>query len=204
MPPNPTPETPTAKAPNASAPWPMILVTVLVGIFAIVLTYVALLPPAPQADNRLHLLSKGFPVLLKTTNSMERETLDFILNSGNDITDPRIAPYAQRPMGLTALSRAYAQMLPENARIFLSGMVGKENTSRGGYYFFLRNYLFPRELEISLGKPATYVSDDTAWMDGIDCTDPEVLRTNGFDLFLRFSSDNNITPIPLTAKGAGQ
>jgi len=202
MPSNPS-ETLPAQTTNP-AQWPAILVTVLVGVFALTLIYPAVFATDPQGQNRMHLLSKGFPVLRNNENPMQRDTLDFILNGGNDITDPRIAPYVQRPMGLAALSRAYDQMLPKNARVFLSGMVGKENTSREGYYFFLRNYLFPRDVEISLGKPAVYLSDDTPWMDGIDCTDPDVLRTNGFDLFLKFGSDNSITPIPLTPNGGGQ
>ncbi|HEX4343518.1 MAG TPA: hypothetical protein VH255_09010, partial [Verrucomicrobiae bacterium] len=127
-----------AKTSTASSQWPIILATVLIGIFALALVWPSFVPPNQQTETRLHTLSKGFSVLLNNKNPMQRDTLDFIMNGGNDITDPRIAPYAERPMGLAALSRAYDQMLPKNARIFLSGMVGKENTSREGYYFFLR------------------------------------------------------------------
>ena len=99
---------------------------------------------------------------------------------------------------LSAYSRALDKAIDPSARVFLSGMIGKENGGRRGYYFFLRNYLFPRELEISLGRPSVFHNE---WTDGTDCDSPDILRTNGFDLFLRFGNDGNISLIPLTEKG---
>lgn len=196
----PTTKTPAKQSARIPSPWPTILLTILVGIFAAFLALPQIFP-GEQGKINLPTLNKGVPVLRETTNTIQRDSLDFLLNGGADITDPRVASYVQRPIGLAALCRAYDQILPKDAEIFLSGMVGKENTSRGGYYFFLRNYLFPRSLRISLGQPAIYRSDDEVWWDGVDCESPEILKTNGFDLFLRFGSDNSITPIPLTQRG---
>jgi len=99
---------------------------------------------------------------------------------------------------LSAYGRALDRAIDPTARVFLSGMIGKQNGGRRGYYFFLRNYLFPRELEISLGRPSVFHNE---WTDGTDCDSADVLRTNGFDLFLRFGNDGNISIIPLTQKG---
>jgi hypothetical protein len=100
-------------------------------------------------------------------------------------------------VGLCAYGRQLDGVLPKDAHVFLSGMIGQENAPRLGYYFFLRNYLFPREVEISLDHNSVYRE---AWFDGVPCESPAVLQTNGFDLLLKFE-DNNIQIIPLTEKG---
>ena len=66
-----------------------------------------------------------------------------------------------------------------------------------GYYFFLRNYLFPREVEISLGDKAIF---HEGWFSGTPCDSPAELQTNGFDLLLRYGP-NGFALVPLTQKG---
>jgi hypothetical protein len=155
-------------------------VTLVIGIVAIWLAW----PQFSQSSD---------PNALATLKDLETRRLPQMLRA----TDP----IQREGVGLSVYGRQLDRALPKDARVFLSGMVGKENASRGGYYFFLRNYLFPRKLEISLGQPAVYKSDGSVWVDGNPCDSPDVLRTNGFDLFLRFGNDNNIQIIPLTQKG---
>jgi hypothetical protein len=45
---------------------------------------------------------------------------------------------------LAAYARALDRSLAPEARVFVSGILGKENGTRIGVYYFLRNYLFPR------------------------------------------------------------
>jgi len=181
MPPNPTLEATPVRPPGKAAQWPIIVTTVLAAVFAFALVWPEIFPSPEQANGpTLANLNRRVPLLSATSDPIERDKYG---------------------IGLAAYGRMFDRAIPTNARVFLSGMVGKENTSRGGYYFFIRNYIFPHELEISLGKPAIYTSDGEAYMDVQDCTDPEVLRTNGFDVFLKFGSDNQIQYIPLTEKG---
>jgi hypothetical protein len=81
------------------------------------------------------------------------------------------------------LGRQLDKALPEDARVFFSGMVGETNGPKLGYYYFLRNYLFPRDVQISLGTNLTY---GEGWFDGTPCDSPEELATNGFDLLIRY------------------
>jgi len=100
---------------------------------------------------------------------------------------------------LSAYGRALDRALPREARIFLSGMISKDNGTRTGYYFFLCNYLFPRTVDVSLDGKTVY---HEGWFEGIPCDSPDELRTNGFDLLLRMATNsNNIEIIPLTPKG---
>ena len=101
--------------------------------------------------------------------------------------------------GFNAFARQLDQKLPRDARIFLSGMIGKNNESQVGYYFVLRNYLFPRTVAISLDEKPVF---HDGWFEGIPCDSPGELRTNGFDLLLGFSTNNTLRVIPLTQKGA--
>ena len=100
--------------------------------------------------------------------------------------------------GFNAFARQLDRTLPKDARIFLSGMLGKSNASQLGYYFILRNYLFPRTVAVSLdGKPVL----QEGWFEGIPSDSPSELRANGFDLLLGFSTNNTLRVIPLTQKG---
>jgi len=101
---------------------------------------------------------------------------------------------------LSAYGRTLDRALAPNARVFLSGMIGEANGPKLGYYFFLRNYLFPREVAISLGTDPVY--HEAGWFSGTSCDSPAELQTNGFDLLLRMpTNSNNIEIIPLTQKG---
>jgi hypothetical protein len=155
-----------------------LLVTTVVGIVACGLV-LAELAPAPSLEGKVKLsaLNQRLAVLRQIDDPIKR--------------DSYCVP-------LSAYSRALDRAIDKDARIFVSGMVGKENAGRGGYLYFLRNYLFPRDIEISLGRPAVF---DNEWRDGTDCDSPEMLRTNGFDLLLRFGTNDNISIIPLTERG---
>jgi hypothetical protein len=98
---------------------------------------------------------------------------------------------------LSAYGRSLDRALDKDARVFFSGMVGKTNGGKGGYYFFLSNYLFPRDVDLSLGTNAIFHQEH---FEGVDCTSPDVLRSNGYDLMLRCEG-SGIQLIPLTQRG---
>lgn len=99
-------------------------------------------------------------------------------------------------IGLAAEARQINAVLQPGARVFLTGMTGETNAGGLGFYFFLRNYLFPHDVEISLTNghfgPIGYYAPG--------CDSPEMLKSNGFDLMIRFSN-NQMQFIPLTPKG---
>ena len=100
--------------------------------------------------------------------------------------------------GFSAFARQLDQKLPRDARVFLSGMIGKNNEPQIGYYYVLRNYLFPRTVAISLDEKPVF---QEGWFEGIPCDSPGELRANGFDLLLMFSTNNTLRVVPLTQKG---
>jgi hypothetical protein len=87
--------------------------------------------------------------------------------------------------------------LPPDARIFFSGIVGKENLRRIHFYYFARTYLFPRDVEISLDRQAKFLG----WFDGVGSSSVDQLRTNGFDVMLFVDQNHGIVTVPLTDKG---
>jgi hypothetical protein len=88
------------------------------------------------------------------------------------------------------------QRLAPDAKIFFSGVIGTNDHLYA--YFFARTFLFPHEIEISLDHKADYQVDG---FRGVDCSSPEQLRTNGYDLMMRFEKDGSIFMLPLTQKG---
>jgi len=88
------------------------------------------------------------------------------------------------------------ERLPPDAKIFYTGVVGTNNNLSS--YFFARTFLFPHEVEISLDHKADY---QVYGFRGVDCSSPEELKTNGYDLMLRFEKDGSIFVLPLTQKG---
>lgn len=178
MPPTkrPTPIPP----PRPRLEWMVILVTVLIGAFAIWLAWPQVFPGPNQANEMtLPNLSQRATGLARMTNLVQR--------------DSYCVP-------LSAYGRALDRGLAPDARVFLSGMIGEANGPKLGYYFFLRNYLFPRDVDISLGEKAYF--GEGGWFRGTSSESPAELRTNGYDLLLLMpTNSNDIQIIPLTQKG---
>jgi hypothetical protein len=157
---------------------PQLIVTLLVVAvaagFVIAQFYFAELPPQnPGSQLALANMDKRIGMLRQTDDPVQRDSLC---------------------IPLAASARRLDTLLPKDARIFMTGMVGHTNQGSLGYYYFFRNYLFPRDVEISLdkghfGKGGFY---------GITTDSPDVLRTNGFDLMINFAAGQ---VIPLTPKG---
>jgi len=92
--------------------------------------------------------------------------------------------------------RDIGQHLAPDAKIFFTGVIGTNNSLYS--YFFARTFLFPHDIEISLDHKAEYLGDG---FRGIDCSSPEQLKTNGYDLMMRFEKDGSYFMLPLTEKG---
>jgi hypothetical protein len=158
---------------------PYLAVTFLVGGLAVSLLSAQFTESTdPSHEPTLSELSQRATLLAQVTNPIQR--------------DSYCVP-------LSAYGRALDHALPMDARIFFSGMIGKDNGPRSGYYFILRNYVFPRIMDISLDEK---VVCHEGWFEGIPCDSPDVLRTNGYDLLLLLPTNSNqIQIIPLTPKG---
>ncbi|MGA3284858.1 MAG: hypothetical protein ABSD57_10435 [Verrucomicrobiota bacterium] len=175
---------PQPKRQNATPParlrpqWPVILVTVLIGVMAIWLALPQVFPGSEQQANEITLpnLNRRASELEQITNLVQR--------------DSYCVP-------LSAYGRALDLALPPDARVFFSGMVGETNGPKLGYYYFLRNYLFPREVAVSLGDKAIF---HEGWFAGTPCDSPAELETNGFDLLVRYGA-NGFALVPLTQNG---
>jgi len=175
----PPPNNPTAPLPaRPQAQWPVIFVTLLIGATAIWLAWPQFFPEPDQA------------------NAMTLPNLSQRAAGLRQITDPVRRDSFCVP--LSASARQLAGKLPPDARIFFSGMLGETNGPRLGYYYFFRNYLFPRELDISLGTRPIYQAG--GWFSGTSCDSAAELQTNGYDLLLRFGA-NGPELVPLTPKG---
>ena len=91
---------------------------------------------------------------------------------------------------LSAFGRSVDAQIPANARVFLAGMLGKENAGGLGYYYFLSDYLFPREVAISLWQPPVYNLAGVA--EGRNPTNLDELSQAGYDLVLQLAPDGHI------------
>jgi hypothetical protein len=170
-------------APRAFAfHWQTALVTVLVSALAIGLVAAqfsyAQNPQSPQSQISLSDLSQRATFLGQITNLIER--------------DKYCVP-------LSALGRNLDAAIAPDAKVFMTGMLGPTNSGAAGYYYFLRNYLFPRHVQISLDGHATYNADG---FNGIPCDSPDILRSNGYDVMILFSDGQLQNVIPLTPKAA--
>ena len=104
---------------------------------------------------------------------------------------------SDRCIPVSAFAETLDEKLQPHARIFLDGVLGT-NASRGTTYFFLRNYLYPREIEISLdGRAKQTIHGFT----GVSCDSKDILRDKGFDVLMQFETNNTIVLRPLTPKG---
>jgi hypothetical protein len=160
------------------APWPLTLVTLLIGTTAMCLAWAQVFPgPGQENQENLPNLDRRAAILRQVDDPIRRDSFNG---------------------GFNSFARQLDRTLPKDARIFVSGMLGKDNASQAGYYYILRNYLFPRTVAISLdGKPVL----QEGWFEGIPCDSPSELRSNGFDLLLMFSTNNSLRVVPLTKKG---
>lgn len=157
--------------------WPGVAVILLVGLVAFGLV-IAQFSWANDPSSQLSLanLDQRASQMASITNWIERDS---------------------HCVGLSAMGRQLNAALAPDARVFISGMLGPTNASKTGYYYFLKNYLFPRDVEISLdGKSHGEMNG----FSGVPCDSPGVLRSNGFDVMLDFT-DNRPSLIPLTPKG---
>lgn len=158
--------------------WPAIVVTVLVGAVA------------------LGLLSSQFSYADDPGNQLSLQNLDNRVS----LLESTGTNWIQRDkycMGLSAYARSLDQVLQPGARVYLTDMLGATNAPKLGFYYFFKNYLFPREVAISLDGKAT---NGFGGFSGIPCDSPELLKSNGFDLMIDFSG-NQPNLIPLTQKG---
>ena len=99
--------------------------------------------------------------------------------------------------GNAATARRLDQVLAPDARVFVSGLLGRERGSRSAMYFFLQNYLFPREIEISLDGKAVFTN---GVFEGVPCDSEEILQARGFDMLVEVTSPTTFRPIPLSLK----
>ena len=153
-------------------------VTLLVGALAAGLAWPQIFPD-PEHANEANLpnFSKRATMLQGVTDPIQRDQLC---------------------IGLSAYGRQLDRVIPKDAHVFLSGVVGKEHGGKLGYYYFLRNYLFPREVEISVDRKAVFLAEG---FEGTDAKSPEELRAKGFDLLLKIGEDDRISIMPLTERG---
>jgi hypothetical protein len=101
---------------------------------------------------------------------------------------------------LAADARMVDTTLDPHARVFVSGMLGPTNAPKLGFYYFLRNYLFPREVAISLDGKAV---PESYGFSGVPCDSKSVLKTNDFDLLVEVIN-NELKLTPLTKRGMPQ
>ena len=153
-------------------------VTLLVGTLAAGLAWPQVFPGPEHADEaNLPNLSKRATMLQGVTDPIQRDQLC---------------------IGLSAYGRQLDRIIPKDAHVFLSGVVGKEHGGKLGYYYFLRNYLFPREVEISIDRKAVFLAEG---FEGRDAQSVEELRASGFDLLLKIGEGDRISITPLTERG---
>jgi len=106
-------------------------------------------------------------------------------------------PQARELLTGPFIFREMDRQLPPDAKIFFCGIVGTNKTLYP--YFFARTFLFPHEIEISVDHKADYQVDG---FRGVDSSNPEQLLTNGYDLMMKFKTeDGSILTHTLTPKG---
>ncbi len=71
--------------------------------------------------------------------------------------------------------------MPENARVFMTGMTGPTNYDKIGFYFYATYYLFPREVDVSLDQPTHFTPQG---LTGRTTESSQELLAHGFDIRL--------------------
>ncbi|HEY1660809.1 MAG TPA: hypothetical protein VGI03_00170 [Verrucomicrobiae bacterium] len=150
-----------------------LLMTILVGAMAAVLVIAQSGYTRFNSELSMFLLSEHADKLRQISDPIERDKYSNDYNSE---------------------ARGLDKILAPDARVFCSDMLGPTNSPKLGYYFIIRNYLFPRDVEISLGTNLIYRESG---FEGTPCDSPAVLRTNGFDFLINYDRQELL---PLTAK----
>lgn len=90
--------------------------------------------------------------------------------------------------------RQFDLWCPENARIFITDMIGPANYNKIGVYFWITYYLFPREIGTSLDHVTRQTED--GFVGTTSGSNQEIL-SNGFDLRFDITPDNRwfVTPL---------
>ena len=81
-------------------------------------------------------------------------------------------------------------VLPKDARIFMTDMIGPTNYCKHGQYFWATYYLFPREVGTSLDHITHYTKD--GFLGKTSESDQEILA-HGFDVRMDITSDGGNT-----------
>lgn len=156
---------------------PLLIVTVLVcSVAAILLGGQIYMARGPENQLSITTLYERGGIFSKTPDPVQRDLLC---------------------VPLAGTARELDRALPKNARVFMSNMLGPTNVSNLGYYYFFRNYLFPRQVEISLDGHA--ISGNQGF-NGVPCDSPWLLRSKGFDLII-VVANNQMQLVPLTTNG---
>lgn len=139
----------------------------------------------------LGLLLGGVALGLVITSSNIMATMIRRANVLRHITDP-----VQRDQLCridSADDRNLDRSLDPQARVFLIGLLGETNAPRLGMYFYLRNYLFPHDIEISLGTNLVYSEQGFI---GTPCDSITLLQSNGFDDVFNYDTHQFIVLTP--------
>ena len=103
---------------------------------------------------------------------------------------------------LSSFCRSLDAQIPTNSSVFLLNMLGPENQGNLGYYYFINNYLYPREVAISLGKSLSF---GIKGYSGRNPASKEELAQAGYDFALGQSPESGwqikalkpVTPRPV-------
>lgn len=155
---------------------PALIVTILIGITAACLVWPQIFPAPDQAEAmNLPNLDKRAAMFQTMKSPIQRD---------------------QYCIPLSALGRQLDAALQPDARVYMTGLLGETNMGGMGYYYFLRNYLYPRDVELALDR-GTFTERA---VEGIAGDSPEAIKTNGFDIIIGFPN-NQMQILPLTPKG---
>ena len=78
--------------------------------------------------------------------------------------------------------------LPPNARVFMTGVTGATNSSKGGNYYFLSYFLFPRVVAATLDRPRITIHG----IEGRGSDSDAEMLANGFDVRVDLTPDSMI------------
>jgi hypothetical protein len=96
--------------------------------------------------------------------------------------------------GSKAITRALDYKLPDSARVFALHMLGEENRNNLGYYYLLTYYLFPRQVDISVGQPARFITgpppERIGHYAGTPARSADELKALGYDLVVDITGTN--------------